>query len=211
MNNVIEIIKLLQGDDLAWSDFISKYSPLLFSHLINYYITKKIASAYEFVEETIQETFLRLIKDDFHLLRQFNPERANMHTWLLIIAKSTAINLQKKIIRDGKNINITLKFNTSQHSVPSLDSMIDTCEGSIVDRDKVILKMYYSEQMNIGQIASKLGLSKQTVYNCKSKALNKIRIVYTSSAKSEIKNSYSMPSEESQKPGKHHLDYSEET
>src|SRR2546430_13850613 len=42
------------------------------------------------IEDLTQEVFVRLCKDNFRLLRTYDPERAAMSTWLTIVARSTA-------------------------------------------------------------------------------------------------------------------------
>ena len=42
------------------------------------------------VEDLTQEVFLRLCKDDFRLLRSYDPARAGLSTWITIVARSTA-------------------------------------------------------------------------------------------------------------------------
>ena len=42
------------------------------------------------IEDLTQEVFVRLCKDDFRLLRTYDPARAGLSTWLTIVARSTA-------------------------------------------------------------------------------------------------------------------------
>ena len=75
---------LLNGDSAAWGAFVRRYGGLVVAAV------RGIAAMQGDIEDLTQEVFVRLCKDNFRLLRTYDPERAAMSTWLTIVARSTA-------------------------------------------------------------------------------------------------------------------------
>src|SRR5439155_3175205 len=75
---------LLAGDGAAWAGFVRRYGGLIVAAV------RGIALLPADVEDLTQEVFVRLCKDNFRLLRSYDPARAALSTWLTIVARSTA-------------------------------------------------------------------------------------------------------------------------
>ena len=75
---------LLRGEKAAWDAFVRRYGGLVVAAV------RGVASVYGDVEDLTQDVFVRLCKDDFRLLRSYDPGRASLSTWITIVARSTA-------------------------------------------------------------------------------------------------------------------------
>src|SRR5262249_14536992 len=75
---------LVRGDKPAWDAFVRRYAGLILSAV------RGVAREGGDVEDLAQEVFVRLCKDDFRLLKTYDPTRAGLSTWLTIVARSTA-------------------------------------------------------------------------------------------------------------------------
>ena len=75
---------LLRGEKAAWDAFVRRYGGLVVAAV------RGVAMAQPEVEDLTQEVFVRLCKDDFRLLRTYDPARASLSTWITIVARSTA-------------------------------------------------------------------------------------------------------------------------
>ena len=75
---------LLSGDSAAWGEFVRSYGGLIVAAV------RGIAPVQGDIEDLTQEVFVRLCKNDFRLLRTYDPARAALTTWLTIVARSTA-------------------------------------------------------------------------------------------------------------------------
>jgi len=75
---------LLRGEKEAWGRFVRRYAGLVVAAV------RGVAREAGEVEDLTQDVFLRLCKDDFRLLRGYDPARAGLSTWITIVARSTA-------------------------------------------------------------------------------------------------------------------------
>ncbi len=84
---------LLTGQKAAWDRFVDSHGPAILGSI------RRALSAYpSSVDEAdiFQDVFVRLCKKDFRLLRQYDPERAGLKTWLKVVAHSTSIDALRR-------------------------------------------------------------------------------------------------------------------
>ena len=134
------------------------------------------------VEDLAQEVFLRLCKDNFRLLRSYDPARAGLSTWITIVARSTA----RDAIRRYRPILVPIE------AVPEGRLAIDPVEPVrklklpetlLSPRQREILTMLYDRDMEVSEVAAALGIDPQTVRSAHHKAMVKLRAHFNASAK----------------------------
>ena len=134
------------------------------------------------VEDLAQEVFLRLCKDNFRLLRSYDPARAGLSTWITIVARSTA----RDAIRRYRPILVPIE------AVPEGRLAIDPVEPVrklklpetlLSPRQREILTMLYDREMEVSEVAAALGVDPQTVRSAHHKAMVKLRAHFNASAK----------------------------
>jgi len=134
------------------------------------------------VEDLAQEVFLRLCKDNFRLLRSYDPARAGLSTWITIVARSTA----RDAIRRYRPILVPIE------AVPEGRLAIDPVEPVLKlklpetllsPRQREILTMLYDRDMEVSEVAAALGIDTQTVRSAHHKAMVKLRAHFNASAK----------------------------
>ena len=159
---------LLRGEKAAWDAFVRRYGGLVVAAV------RGVAMAQPEVEDLTQEVFVRLCKDDFRLLRTYDPERASLSTWITIVARSTA--------RDG--LRRRRAETVPLDSVPEAQLAIDPVmpveklklpEALLSPRQREILAMLYDREMDVAEIARALGIDPQTVRSAHHKAMVKLR------------------------------------
>jgi RNA polymerase sigma-70 factor (ECF subfamily) len=164
---------LLRGEKAAWDAFVRRYGGLVVAAV------RGVAMAQAEVEDLTQEVFVRLCKDDFRLLRNYDPERASLSTWLTIVARSTA--------RDG--LRRRRAETVPLDSVPEAQLAIDPVmpveklklpEALLSPRQRQILAMLYDREMDVAEIARALGIDPQTVRSAHHKAMVKLRAHFRS-------------------------------
>ena len=125
---------------------------------------------------------MRLCKDDFRLLRSYDPARASISTWLTIVARSTARDALRR--RRAEAVPI--------ESVPEARLAVDPVEPAIrlklpeallSPRQREILAMLYDREMDVAEIARALGIDAQTVRSTHHKAMIKLRAYFKADAK----------------------------
>ena len=142
---------LLRGEKAAWDAFVRRYGGLVVAAV------RGIAAGQSEIEDFTQEVFVRLCKDDFRLLRNFDPARASLSTWLTIVARSTA--------RDG--LRRRRAEAVPLEAVPEAQLAIDPVEpveklklpqALLSPRQREILAMLYDREMDVAEIAGALGI-----------------------------------------------------
>ena len=160
---------LLRGEKAAWDAFVRRYGGLVVAAV------RGVAAVYGDVEDLTQDVFVRLCKDDFRLLRSYDPGRASLSTWITIVARSTARDGLRR--RRAESVPID--------AVPEAQLAIDPVEpveklklpdALLSPRQREILAMLYDREMDVAEIARALGIDPQTVRSAHHKAMLKLRV-----------------------------------
>lgn len=167
MADGIDLAALSRGDKAAWDGFVRRYAGLVLSAV------RGVAREGADVEDLVQEVFVRLCKDDFRLLKTYDPTRAGLSTWLTIVARSTARDALRR-----RQIPIT-----PLDAVPEAALAVDDKrpehlrlpEALLSPRQKLVLTLLYERDMEVTEIARALGIDPQTVRSTHHKAMLKLR------------------------------------
>jgi len=163
-----ELHALARGDKGAWQAFVRRYAGLVAAAV------RGVAREAAEVEDLAQEVFVRLCKDDFRLLRSYDPTRAGLSTWITIVARSTA----RDAMRRHRPVLMTID------AVPEARLAVDPIEPAerlklpealLSPRQREILTMLYDREMEVAEIANTLGIDPQTVRSAHHKAMVKLR------------------------------------
>lgn len=73
------------------------------------------------VNDVVQEIFVRLIKNDYHLLKTYNPAKASLATWLTIVSRSTTIDFLRRRKLDSVSLEDEDIPVPNDHSNSSID------------------------------------------------------------------------------------------
>jgi RNA polymerase sigma factor (sigma-70 family) len=134
------------------------------------------------VEDLVQEVFVRLCRDEFRLLRTYDPARARLSTWITIIARSTA----RDALRRHRPVMMPIE------AVPEGRLAVDPVEpvrrlklpeALLSPRQREILTMLYDREMEVAEVAKALGIDPQTVRSAHHKAMVKLRAHFKAEAK----------------------------
>ena len=159
---------LLNGDSDAWGAFVRRYGGLIAAAV------RGIALGHSDVEDLTQEVFLRLCKDEFRLLRSYDPERAALTTWLTIVARSTARDALRRRRPEGVPIEAVPEAQLAVDPVEPVRKL-KLPEALLSPRQREILAMLYDQEMDVSEIAHALGIDRQTVRSAHHKAMLKLR------------------------------------
>jgi RNA polymerase sigma factor (sigma-70 family) len=170
-----ELDALARGDKGAWEAFVRRYAGLVAAAV------RGVAREAAEVEDLAQEVFLRLCKDDFRLLRSYDPARAGLSTWITIVARSTA----RDAMRRHRPVLVEID------AVPEGRFAVDPVEPAqklklpealLSPRQREILTMLYDREMEVAEIAEALGIDPQTVRSAHHKAMVKLRAHFKAEA-----------------------------
>jgi RNA polymerase sigma factor (sigma-70 family) len=170
------IAALARGEAGAWKVFVRRYAGLVTAAV------RGVAREPNEVEDLAQEVFLRLCRNDFHLLRSYDPARAGLSTWITIVARSTA----RDALRRRRPVAVPIE------AVPEGLLAVDPIEpvrklklpeALLSPRQREILAMLYDQEMDVAEIAATLGIDPQTVRSAHHKAMIKLRAHFKDESK----------------------------
>ena len=159
---------LLNGDSTAWGSFVRRYGGLIVAAV------RGIALMQGDIEDLTQEVFVRLCKDDFRLLRTYDPERASLSTWITIVARSTARDAMRRYRPVAVPIEAVPEGRLAIDPVEPVPKL-KLPEALLSPRQRQILTMLYDRDMEVSEVATALGIDPQTVRSAHHKAMIKLR------------------------------------
>ncbi len=159
---------LLRGEKAAWDAFVRRYGGLVVAAV------RGVASVYGDVEDLTQDVFVRLCKDDFRLLRSYDPARASVSTWITIVARSTARDGLRRRRPESVPIDAVPEAQLAIDPVEPVEKL-KLPEALLSPRQREILAMLYDREMEVAEIARALGIDPQTVRSAHHKAMLKLR------------------------------------
>lgn len=126
------------------------------------------------IEDLMQEVFLRLCRDDFRLLRSYDPARASLSTWLTIVARSTVRDALRRRRAEMVPIDMVPEGRLAIDPVEPVQKL-KLPEALLSPRQREILAMLYDREMDVAEVAAALGIDPQTVRSAHHKAIVKLR------------------------------------
>ena len=162
--------KLLGGEKAAWDRFVQGHAGVIFGAVRGQLVP---AGRNDDVEDVVQEVFLKLCRNDFKLLRNYDPARAKVTTWLTVIATTTAIDHLRKQRSGQRSIEEVPEAALSVESEPVMAPKIP--DGLLSARQSAVMTLLYDKEMEVAEAAALLGVDPQTVRSMHHKALTKLR------------------------------------
>jgi RNA polymerase sigma-70 factor (ECF subfamily) len=162
---------LLNGDRAAWEGFVRRYGGLIVAAV------RGVATTYGDIEDLTQEVFVRLCKDNFRLLRNYDPARAGLSTWLTIVARSTARDSLRRRRPEAVPIEAVPEAQLAVDPVEPVRKL-KLPEALLSPRQREILAMLYDREMDVAEVARALGIDPQTVRSAHHKAMIKLRAYF---------------------------------
>jgi RNA polymerase sigma-70 factor (ECF subfamily) len=164
---------LLRGEKAAWDAFVRRYGGLVVAAV------RGVATAQPEVEDLTQEVFVRLCKDDFRLLRGYDPARASLSTWITIVARSTARDGLRRRRAETVPIDFVPEAQLAVDPVEPVQKL-KLPEALLSPRQREILTMLYDREMDVAEVAQALSIDPQTVRSAHHKAMVKLRAHFRS-------------------------------
>jgi RNA polymerase sigma-70 factor (ECF subfamily) len=163
-----DLAGLLAGNKVAWDSFVARFAGLILAAV------RRVVGMDGFeVEDIAQDVFVRLCKDDFRLLRQYDPSRAGLSTWLTIVSRSVAHDTVRRRRAPTQPIELTPEAAFAVE--PAITEKIKIPDGLLSPRQQLVLTMIYERDMEVAEIADALSVDAQTVRSTHHKAMLKLR------------------------------------
>jgi RNA polymerase sigma factor (sigma-70 family) len=163
-----DLAGLLSGNKASWDSFVARFAGLILAAVRRVVGTDGID-----VEDIAQDVFVRLCKDDYRLLRQYDPARAGLSTWLTIVSRSVAHDTIRRRRAPTQPIELTPEAAFAVE--PNITEKIKIPDGLLSPRQQLVLAMIYERDMEVAEIAGTLQIDAQTVRSTHHKAMLKLR------------------------------------
>lgn len=163
--NIIDEHKIIQrvldGDVKAFEEIV-----LLFQNMV-YTLAYRVVKNHEEAEEVAQDVFIKV----YQSLIKFNKE-SKLSTWIYRIAYNLSINRYRSQKRQLPTTEINNETETqSSGTVDALVELsneekrkvIDSSISKLPDTEKIIVTLYYYEELSIAEIAEITDLTPQNV------------------------------------------------
>jgi RNA polymerase sigma factor (sigma-70 family) len=171
----LDLALLCRGDKRAWDGFVARYAGTVRAAVLS--VLRQAGRDTGEAPDLVQDVFLRLCKDAFRLLGQYDPARAAPATWLTLIARSMALDhLRKKQL-------MRVALEDAPESAVAVDptepvERLKIPPGLLSPRQELVLAMLYEREMDPAEVAAALGVEVQTVRSMHHKALAKLRAFF---------------------------------
>jgi RNA polymerase sigma-70 factor, ECF subfamily len=172
--------RCLRKEPGAWNDFVDRYMGLIY-HVIQHaaHARSRIVSS-EDVEDVAAEILLKIVDDDYRVLRHFKGI-SSLPTYLTVIARRIAV---KELIRRHREEELG---HTNAHRAFVDDGSPDDAEA-VVSADEVermledlpareaeVIRLYHLKYQNYRQISKRLGIAENSIGPILAKARQRLR------------------------------------
>ena len=170
----VDLEACIRGDKRAWDAFVDRWAGIIHAAVQRAFQGGRGAAARAEVEDTVQDVFLRLVKNDCRLLRSYDANRASLSTWLTLVARSTAID---RLRRKRPPPTVPLEPGDTRQASPETRSAggPEIPLHLLSARQRLVMTLLFDEQLSVAEAAGFIGVDEQTIRSTKHKALTRLR------------------------------------
>ncbi|MBK17745.1 MAG: RNA polymerase subunit sigma-24 [Rhodospirillaceae bacterium] len=165
-----ELDLLLAGNKAAWDRFVETTGPVVLGAI------RRALSKYENTSDeadVFQDVFLRLCKEDFRLLRQYDSQRAGLKTWLKVVAHSAAIDALRRQRPPTVPLENVPEAALGEDKEPV--ERIKIPDDLLTPRQRLVITLLYEQDLEVFDVAERLEIDPQTVRSTHHKAMTRLR------------------------------------
>lgn len=162
--------RLVAGDKIAWDEFVQRHARVIYAAVQRRLVPAGRAGE---ADDVAQDVFLKLCGRNFHLLRNYDPKRAKLTTWLTVIATSTTIDHLRR--QSPATTSLDLAPESVLAVEPKLPEQIKIPDGLLSPRQALVIELLYRRELDVAEAAVVLAVDPQTVRSTHHKALVKLR------------------------------------
>ncbi|HLS69208.1 MAG TPA: sigma-70 family RNA polymerase sigma factor [Kiloniellales bacterium] len=164
----IDIAALIAGEKAAWDVFARRVAPIVLAAARR---TLERAGRGDEAEDVAQQVFERLYRDDFRLLRNYDPGRAGLSTWLTVVSNSTALDHLRRLRRVPEPWEVLPE---EAEGAPQRDPL-PIPRNLLTPRQGAIMALLYEQELEVSDVARLLGITAQSVRSAHHKAITRLR------------------------------------
>ena len=164
-----DVARLLRADAAAWREFVHTAAPRLRAM-----VSRALAPAGRAadVADVLQDIFARLCREDFRLLRTFDPQRGRLSAWLAVLTARAAVDHLRKVRAAPASLDAVPEPLVAPASGATALSLPPDL---LSPQQELILRLCYQDDLAVAEIAAVLRTQPQTVRAQRHKALERLR------------------------------------
>lgn len=170
----IDLELLCSGDKRSWDAFVEANARVIYWTAASVLRRRNPHASEQEVGDVSQEIFLKLVQNDYRLLRSFNPAKSSLRTWLAVIARSTTMDHLRREVRATRDL-----VEAELEEIPAEPEAGESCPEIPLDalssRQRMVLRMIYELDMDVRDVAKALEITEQTVRSIRHQALARVR------------------------------------
>jgi RNA polymerase sigma factor (sigma-70 family) len=186
-------LKFVQGclnnNKQSWSEFILRYSPLIYNYIHSVFSVKGRSISVEQVEDIFQEIFHALIKDNYRKLSTYQGKNGcSLASWLRQVTINFTIDYLRKLKpiasldaedEDGFALKDTLK-DLSPGAIEFINDQdqrktLQECISLLGSDEQYFLEMFLNQALTLDEIKEHLKISRGAVDMRKGRIFQKIQ------------------------------------
>jgi RNA polymerase sigma-70 factor (ECF subfamily) len=172
--------RCFEGDKASWNRFVQDYAGLIYHTIKKTLALHRGSTPADSAEDIFQDTFLSLIKDDFAQLRRFRGDNGcTLASWLRMIAARRTIDHLRKSNKPANPLEESVFDGLADESENEGSNeqlqLLASVLPEIQPRERIIIDLFFRQNLSAPDVASILHLSIGAVYTQKSRILAKLR------------------------------------
>jgi len=179
----------LKGDKQSWSEFVSRYSRLIYNYIYSVLSVKGCSIFAEQVEDIFQEIFHSLIKDNYKKLSTFQGKNGcSLASWLRQVTINFTVDYLRKLKsvqsldtqdEDGFSLGDTLK-DSSASAVDFLNDQdkrktLQECISLLESEEQYFLELFLNQGLSLEEIKDYLKINRGAVDMRKGRIFQKLQ------------------------------------
>jgi RNA polymerase sigma-70 factor (ECF subfamily) len=174
--------RCLNREPGSWNDFVDRFLSLIY-HTIGYTAhARSVRVAPEDVEDIAAEVLLRIVADNFKVLREFRKE-SSLATYLTVIARRVCVHelVRRQKVRDAIKRGDSRLAEPEPDDAPVAQKSMESLEEvekflrRLRGQDREIVRLYYLEGRTYEEISTELDIPVNTIGAILSRARKKLR------------------------------------
>jgi RNA polymerase sigma-70 factor (ECF subfamily) len=174
--------RCLNRESGSWNDFVDRFLSLIY-HTIGYTAhARSVRVSPEDVEDIAAEVLLRVVADNFKVLRDFRRE-SSLATYLTVVARRVCVHelVRRQKVRDAIKRGDSRLAEQEPDDAPAAQKGIERLEEvetllrRLRGKDREVVRMYYLEGRTYEEISTELDIPVNTIGAMLSRARKKLR------------------------------------
>jgi RNA polymerase sigma-70 factor (ECF subfamily) len=174
--------RCLNREPGSWNDFVDRFLSLIY-HVIGYTAhLRSVRVGPEDVEDIAAEVLLKIVANDFKVLREFRKE-ASLATYLTVVARRICIQelirrqQVKEQIERGESRLVEEQPDDAPAAQKGMESLeeVERLLRRLSGREREIVRLYYLEGRTYEEISTETDMPVNTIGSVLSRARKKLR------------------------------------